>query len=192
MVLMIWMARFALQYQRRRQRRCRRPSMSILTPHSALIFWMTLPPEPITSRILSGWILMVSILGAYLKAPLWGRDGFEHDVVQDVGSGRRGSFKGLFDDVIGQAVVLISTWMAVMPLWVPPTLKSMSPKKSSRPWISTMVIQRSPSVIKAAGDTGHRAFRGTPASIRDRVEPQIEPWEVEPLEDRTSETTRRA
>ena len=31
---------------------------------------------------------------------------------------------------------------------------------------------------------------GTPASIRARVEPQMEPWEVEPLELRTSETTR--
>ena len=29
---------------------------------------------------------------------------------------------------------------------------------------------------------------GTPASIRARVEPQMEAWEVEPLEDRTSDT----
>ena len=33
---------------------------------------------------------------------------------------------------------------------------------------------------------------GTPASIRASVEPQMEPCEVEPLEDRTSETTRMA
>ena len=33
-------------------------------------------------------------------------------------------------------------------------------------------------------------FNGTPASIKDSVEPQTEPMDVEPLEDRTSETTR--
>ena len=32
---------------------------------------------------------------------------------------------------------------------------------------------------------------GTPASIRARVLPQTEAWEVEPLEDMTSETRRR-
>ncbi len=41
-------------------------SMSILAPDSAQIFWMTLPPLPMTSRILSGSIFMVIILGAYL------------------------------------------------------------------------------------------------------------------------------
>ena len=32
---------------------------------------------------------------------------------------------------------------------------------------------------------------GTPASIRARVEPQMEAWEVEPLEESTSDTRRR-
>ena len=36
------------------------------------------------------------------------------------------------------------------------------------------------------------AEMGTPASIRARVEPQMEPWEVEPLEESTSLTTRMA
>ena len=45
---------------------------------------------------------------------------------------------------------------------------------------------------QAAGDAGDRRLDRTPASIRARVEPQIEPWEVEPLEERTSETTRMA
>ena len=31
---------------------------------------------------------------------------------------------------------------------------------------------------------------GTPASIKESVEPQTEPMEVEPLEDSTSDTTR--
>ena len=34
------------------------------------------------------------------------------------------------------------------------------------------------------------ALMGTPASIIDRVEPQTEPIEVEPLDDSTSETVR--
>ena len=38
--------------------------MSILAPVSAQIFWMTLPPEPMTSRILSTSIFIFTILGA--------------------------------------------------------------------------------------------------------------------------------
>ena len=34
------------------------------------------------------------------------------------------------------------------------------------------------------------ALIGTPASIRARVEPQIDAWEVEPLEESTSLTSR--
>ena len=82
--------------------------------------------------------------------------------------------------------------MAVMPSWVPATLKSISPKKSSKPWISTMVIQRSPSVIRPQEIPATGALIGTPASIRARVEPQMEAWEVEPLEETTSETRRYA
>ena len=36
------------------------------------------------------------------------------------------------------------------------------------------------------------ALMGTPASISARVEPHTEPWEVEPLEETTSLTTRMA
>ena len=39
--------------------------MSILAPVSVQIFWMVLPPEPMTSRILSTGIFMEIILGAY-------------------------------------------------------------------------------------------------------------------------------
>ena len=55
-----------------------------------------------------------------------------------------------------------------------------------------MVIQRSPSVIRPQEIPATGALIGTPASIRDRVLPQTEPWEVEPLEDSTSETRRSA
>ena len=39
-------------------------SMSILTPVSAMMPLMVLPPLPITSRILSGWMLNWRIRGA--------------------------------------------------------------------------------------------------------------------------------
>ena len=80
--------------------------------------------------------------------------------------------------------------MAVMPFSVPPTLKSMSPKKSSSPWMSTIVIQRSPSVISPQEMPATGRLIGTPASISASVEPQMEPCEVEPLEESTSETRR--
>ena len=41
-------------------------------------------------------------------------------------------------------------------------------------------------------DEATGALIGTPASIRASVEPQIEPCEVEPLEDNTSETSLNA
>ena len=84
----------------------------------------------------------------------------------------------------------MSIWMAVMPLRVPPTLKSMSPWKSSTPWMSSMVIQRSPSVMRPQLMPATGALMGTPASIRARVEPQMDAWEVEPFELSTSETQR--
>ena len=84
--------------------------------------------------------------------------------------------------------------MAVMPSVVPATLKSISPWKSSTPWMSVKVLHSPvswseirPQEIPATG-----RLMGTPASISARVEPQMEPWEVEPLEERTSDTTRMA
>ena len=53
-----------------------------------------------------------------------------------------------------------------------------------------MVIQRSPSVMRPQLIPATGALMGTPASIRLRVEPQMEAWLVEPLEDRTSLTRR--
>ena len=55
--------------------------------------------------------------------------------------------------------------------------------------MSTIVIQRSPSVIRPQEIPATGALIGTPASISARVEPQIEPCDVEPLEDRISETS---
>ncbi len=82
--------------------------------------------------------------------------------------------------------------MAVMPLRVPATLKSISPWKSSTPWMSMKVVKSSPSWIRPQEMPATGALSGTPASISAIVVPQMEPWEVEPLEERTSDTTRIA
>ena len=54
------------------------------------------------------------------------------------------------------------------------------------------VVKSSPSWIRPQEMPATGALSGTPASISAIVVPQMEPWEVEPLEDRTSETTRMA
>ena len=87
-------------------------------------------------------------------------------------------------------LILVSTWIEVIPSVVPATLKSISPKKSSIPWISVKTSSSvkssdviSPIAIPAAG-----LLIGTPASNNANVDPQTEAWEVEPFELNTSET----
>ena len=80
-----------------------------------------------------------------------------------------------------------------MPSAVPATLKSMSPRASSRPWMSVRmayVAGLAASVIRPIATPATGALIGTPASISARVLPQTAPIEVEPLELSTSETTR--
>ena len=86
----------------------------------------------------------------------------------------------------------MSTWIAVIPSFVPPTLKSISPKKSSKPWISVSITYLSLfalSVTKPVDIPATGFFIGTPASIKDNVLPHILACEVDPFELRTSETT---
>ena len=56
--------------------------------------------------------------------------------------------------------------------------------------MSSIVIQRSPSVINPQEIPATGALMGTPASISASVEPQIDAWLVDPLEDSTSDTKR--
>ena len=91
-------------------------------------------------------------------------------------------------------LILMSIWMAVMPCAVPATLKSMSPRKSSRPWMSVSTATLpvfSTSLIRPMATPATGRLIGTPASISARVEPQTLACEVEPLEDMTSLTSRR-
>ena len=54
------------------------------------------------------------------------------------------------------------------------------------------VVKLSPSWIRPQLMPATGAFRGTPASMSASVVPQMEPCEVEPLEESTSLTTRMA
>ena len=77
------------------------------------------------------------ILGAYWESCFLGSgDHRSHYIVHDVKACLTAAADGLFDDLAGQAVDLNVHLDGCDSLWVPPTLKSMSPKKSSRPWIS--------------------------------------------------------
>ncbi len=66
-------------------------------------------------------------------------------------------------------LALLSICSAVMPLAVPATLKSMSPRKSSRPWMSVRTATSSPSLMSpiAIPETG-AADRHTGIHERER------------------------
>ena len=86
--------------------------------------------------------------------------------------------------------ILMSICSAVMPLVVPATLKSMSPRWSSSPRMSVSTAKRLPSLIRPMAMPATWAFIGTPASISDRQPPQTEAIDEEPLDSVISDTTR--
>jgi hypothetical protein len=70
--------------------------------------------------------------------------------------------------------ILMSICRAVMPLSVPATLKSMSPRWSSSPRMSVSTAKRLPSLIRPMAMPATCAFSGTPASISASEPPQTE------------------
>ena len=101
--------------------------MSTLAPDSSTISRITLPPEPITSRILSVGICRVSIFGAYSEKPC----GAESDLFISPKICRRPSLacaKACFMMSGVMPAILMSICNEVMPDAVPATLKSMSPR----------------------------------------------------------------
>ena len=152
----------------------------------------TLPPLPMTSRILSTGMWMVSMRGAVSRiSPRGAGDLGEHRVENERAALAR-LLESAGEDVDRQALALLSICKAVMPFSVPQTLKSMSPRKSSIPWMSVKMTTSSPSLIRPMATPETGALMGTPASMRANVEPQVEAIEEEPLDSRTSETTRMA
>jgi len=88
----------------------------------------------------------------------------------------------------------LSIWIAVMPFAVPATLKSMSPRKSSKPYMSdnTATFLLFSSLIRPIAMPATGLFSGTPASISARVLPHTLACEVEPFELKISLTVRIA
>ena len=91
-------------------------------------------------------------------------------------------------------LIFISIWIAVIPSVVPVTLKSISPRKSSIPWISvrTATLPDSSSLIRPIATPATGALIGTPASIRESVLAQVLAIDDEPLLARTSLTSLNA
>ncbi len=81
-----------------------------------------------------------------------------------------------------------------MPSVVPVTLKSMSPKKSSRPWMSVNRTKSSSvSPVTRPQEMPATIFlMGTPAAIRDMQDAQVDAMEVDPLDSKVSDTVRMA
>ena len=90
--------------------------------------------------------------------------------------------------------ILISIWIAVIPSVVPVTLKSISPKKSSRPWISVSSTKSSSvSPVTRPQEIPATIFlMGTPAAISDIQEAQVDAMDVEPFDSNVSDTVRIA
>ena len=80
----------------------------------------------------------------------------------------------------------------MIPLCVPVTLKSISPKKSSRPWISVST-RKSSSVSPVTSPheiPATIALIGTPAAISDIHDAHVEAIDVEPFDSNVSDTAR--
>lgn len=90
---------------------------------------------------------------------------------------------------------LVSNWIAVTPVLVPASLKSISPVKSSvaiRSVNTTYLLilpSSSPSVIKPIAIPATGALSGTHASYKANVEPHTDPIDVEPPDPKHSDTT---
>jgi len=89
----------------------------------------------------------------------------------------------------------VSSWIAVTHSFVPATLKSISPIKSSvaiRSFstICFVIVQSSScSVINPIAIPATGFLSGTHASIKDNVDPQTDPIDVDPPDPKQSETT---
>ncbi len=113
---------------------CPSSSISIFTPVSSIILLIVSPPFPITSLIFSTLICVVIICGAYFDISSLGSEITGFIISSNIYCLAflvlaNASSIILYDN----PSTLISTCIAVIPFSVPPTLKSISPKKSSNP-----------------------------------------------------------
>ena len=134
-------------------------------------------------------MFIVIILGAYLD-----NSGFGADIVFLISFNicilpALAWVNALANISLSIPAIFISICIAVIPFSVPATLKSISPKWSSIPCISESTATLSSCFIRPIAIPATISFKGTPASSKDNVEPHTLPWDVEPLELNTSDTT---
>ena len=160
-----------------------------------MISLIVLPLCPTTSPIFSGSIWIDTILGAYLDTSLRGSAIalLMHSSMMKSLASRHCA---IAVSTIGfvRPWILISIWIAVIPSFVPVTLKSMSPKKSSRPWISVRTTKSSSvSPVTRPQEIPATIFLiGTPAAISDMHDAQVEAIDVDPFDSNVSDTARIA
>ena len=107
---------------------------------SKIILVIISPPLPITSLIFSGLILNISVFGAYLETSFLG-SGITVSIKSRISNlAFLACAKASFNISLVIPLILISIWSEQMPFLVPPTLKSISPKWSSIPWISVKIV----------------------------------------------------
>ena len=167
-------------------------SFTVLTfDASRIILVIMSPPRPITSLIFSGSILNVSIFGAYLLTSFLG-SAMASCMTSSISKRAFLAWaKASLSISLVTPLILISICSAVIPSFVPATLKSISPIWSSRPWMSVRIVYLLPSglVISPIAIPATGALIGTPAAIKLRHPEQIVAWLDEPLLSSTSDTT---
>ena len=165
-------------------------SFTVLTwLHSRIILVIISPPRPITSLILSGLIIKVIVLGAYLDTSLLGLDICFSMTSNIWNLAFLACSKASFNIFLFIPSILISIWRAVIPSRVPATLKSISPKWSSIPWISVRIVYSFSWVISPMAIPATGFLIGTPAAIKAIVPAHIVAWLLEPLLSSISLTT---
>jgi len=161
-------------------------------PVSSVISLMILPLGPMTSPILSTGMYSVMTRGAL--GFISGR-GAGISSVMTCRTCRRASLawaRASPSRLAEMPASLVSSCRAVTNSLVPATLKSMSPKASSAPRMSVSVVVWPSWLINPMAMPATGACSGTPPSISDSVEAHTLAIDVEPLEDSTSLTSRRA
>ena len=165
--------------------------ISISAPDASIIALICFPPGPITVPISSVGIVIVEMLGA--NGDKWSA-GAEITSLIFPKMCNLPSFawaKARRNVSFAMPFAFISIWRAVIPVSLPVTLKSISPRKSSIPWISVNTTGSFPgSVIIPIATPPIIHFTGTPAFIKAIEEPQVDAIDVEPFDSNTSDVTR--
>ena len=160
------------------------------TENLSIISRMVAPPRPMTSRILFTGIENCTTLGALDEISARGASSFAFIASRMCRRPLRACSKAAVKISSVMPLILISICSAVIPSLVPATLKSMSPKASSSPRISLSTTNCLSSLIRPMAIPATADLMGTPASISAKLLPQTVAIELEPLQDRISDTTR--